>query len=181
MTRSCAPPCKRRPSIYHACQAHFGLPEIPEPLSFVVPAMIVHTYVYSKKYVVRPLFAFMFAQRSPLSSPIVSPYIRLECVLSLQFDNKEQHILHLAPIAGLVSALQFRDGRLWQKQTILVQGKNAASVTERASMSSPVRVPRQFNLCRLLISLDSKGRHTLSIWRASARLELAGRKNFCRQ
>ena len=41
------------------CQAPFRPPEIPNPLSFVAPAQLVHTYVYGNKYFVRPLFAFL--------------------------------------------------------------------------------------------------------------------------
>ena len=46
----CEPP-------YHACQAPFDLPEIPEPFSFTVSTRLVRTHVYSNKYFVRPLFA----------------------------------------------------------------------------------------------------------------------------
>jgi hypothetical protein len=40
------------------CQAPFRPPEIPNPLSFVAPAQIVHTHLYGKIYFVRLLFAF---------------------------------------------------------------------------------------------------------------------------
>ena len=40
------------------CQAPFRPPEIPNPLSFVAPAQLVHTYVYGNKYFVRLSFAF---------------------------------------------------------------------------------------------------------------------------
>ncbi len=48
-----------RDPVFHntTCQAPFGLPKTPEPVSFVAPAHRVRTNVYSKQYFVRPPFA----------------------------------------------------------------------------------------------------------------------------
>jgi len=55
------------------CQAPFEPPEIAEPLSYVLSARHVRTYLYGKQYFVRLLYAYAPAVLFAFSSPIAPP------------------------------------------------------------------------------------------------------------